>query len=219
MVRAGFDNGADASMWRYGGGAAAGAVRMDDARSSRRRDTPFAGQDPRVAFTPPASSEVPLFLGDRGAAPAGVRDFILTTPADDGPEKPHPHDPARERRVHHHQTSRTPSSTRSGRLPGGRRVPHGKETMAGSMRSRWARDPLHATPAHALGRCTMSSYTKHGTGGCIGKDHFPGSPNRGGPLLPDLSLRLGPGGGVPGRSRRGGGLPNRAYFLATTFPT
>jgi putative protease len=79
---------------------------------------------------------------------------------------------------------------------------------------------VHATTCFTLlGRCTMSSYTRHEHRvDAHGKDHFPGSPTRGG-LCYRICLtewdRVGQDGEV---EAAGVVLPNTAYFLADDIP-
>src|SRR5450756_1803301 len=84
MVRAAFDNGADAVyVGATGWSRRRAQYEMDDAAIiEAARDACSAGRILRVAFnTLPASSEVPLFLARTDALhDAGVRDFILTDP-------------------------------------------------------------------------------------------------------------------------------------------
>ena len=78
----------------------------------------------------------------------------------------------------------------------------------------------HATTCYTLlGRCTMSSYTKLGHQvDASGKDHFPGSPNRGG-LCYRICLTDWDQVGAAGEIEASGvELPNRAYFLADDIP-
>jgi putative protease len=79
---------------------------------------------------------------------------------------------------------------------------------------------VHATTCYTLlGRCTMSSYTKYGHRvDASGKDHFPGSPNRGG-LCYRICLTDWDQVGAAGEIEASGvELPNRAYFLADDIP-
>jgi putative protease len=79
---------------------------------------------------------------------------------------------------------------------------------------------VHATTCYTLlGRCTMSSYTKYGHRvDASGKDHFPGSPNRGG-LCYRICLSDWDRVGAAGELEASGvEMPNRAYFLADDIP-
>ena len=127
-------------------------------RDGRRRDRrgaavrPFGRQDPPGGVQhPPGVLRGPALPGaDRRAVRRRRARLHPHRPrADDGPEEPPSrHDPPRERRVHHHQHPGRPLLQGGGRLPGGRRVPHGEGDDAqdqggGGGRARGSRPRHH----------------------------------------------------------------------------
>lgn len=229
MVRAALDNGADAVyVGARGWSRRRAQYEMDDAAifeaaaCARSR-----GRILRVAFnTLPASREVPLFLAKaRAFHDAGIRDFILTDPGLMMALKRLFPDV-----VIHASVGCTIINAEDARFY--------KEAGASQIvaECRMGRDEMarikrevgvglevlvHATTCFTLlGRCTMSSYTRHEHRlDAEGKDHFPGSPNRGG-LCYRICLTkwdlTGDGGEI---EREGVVLPNPAYFLVDDIPS
>jgi putative protease len=228
MVRAAFDNGADAVyVGATGWSRRRAEYEMDDAAIvEAARYARSAGKVLRVAFnTLPASSEVPLFLARTDALhDAGVRDFILTDPGlMMALKNRHPDT------ILHASVGCTIINVQDAlfyKEAGASQVVAecrmGKTTMRRiKAEAEVGLEVLvHATTCYTLlGRCTMSSYTKYGhRADASGKDHFPGSPNRGG-LCYRICLsdwdRVGAAGEL---EETGVELPNPAYFLADDIP-
>jgi putative protease len=228
MVRAAFDHGADAVyVGAKGWSRRRSQYEMDDAQIvEAARYARSAGRILRVAFnTLPASSEVPLFLSKTDALyAAGVRDFILTDPGlMMALKKRHPDT------ILHASVGCTIINVQDAlfyKEAGASQVVAECRMDKGTMRK--IKDDagvglevlVHATTCYTLlGRCTMSSYARHEHQvDAEGKDHFPGSPNRGG-LCYRICLsdwdRVGAAGEI---EESGVELPNRAYFLADDIP-
>ncbi len=228
MVRAAFDNGADAVyVGATGWSRRRAEFEMDDpAIVEAQRYARSAGKILRVAFnTLPASSEVPLFMARTDALyAAGVRDFILTDPGlMMALKNRHPDT------ILHASVGCTIINIQDAlfyKEAGASQVVAecrmGKTTMRRIKAEAGVglEVLVHATTCYTLlGRCTMSSYTKHGHRvDASGKDHFPGSPNRGG-LCYRICLTDWDQVGAAGEIEASGvELPNRAYFLADDIP-
>jgi putative protease len=229
MVRAVLDNGADAVyVGAKGWSRRRAQYEMDDDQIVASSDyARSAGKVLRVAFnTLPASREIPLLIAKAEKfLAAGVRDFILT---DVGAMA------ALSRRFPgvriHASVGCTIVNAQDARFY--------KEAGACQIVAECRMDReemrrikeeagvglevlVHATTCYTLlGRCTMSSYTRQewridGEG----KNHFLGSPNRGG-LCYRICLtewdRVGEDGSA---EARGMILPNVAYFLVDDIPS
>ncbi len=228
MVKSVLDNGADAVyVGAKGWSRRRAQYEMDDdqvveaAACARER-----GKILRVAFnTLPASDEVPLFLAKaRKFHDSGIRDFILTDPGL----------MMALRRLYpdviiHASVGCTIINAEDARFY--------KEAGATQIvaECRMGRDEMvrikreagiglevlvHATTCFTLlGRCTMSSYTRHEHRvDAEGKDQFLGSPNRGG-LCYRICLTKWDLSDADGAVERGGVvLPNPAYFLVDDIP-
>lgn len=228
MVRAAFDNGADAVyVGAKGWSRRRAQYEMDDPQIvEAARYARSAGKILRVAFnTLPASAEVPLFLARTDALYGeGVRDFILTDPGlMMALSNRHPD------AVLHASVGCTIINVQDAlfyREAGASQIVAecrmGFDTMRKIRREAGVglEVLVHATTCFTLlGRCTMSSYTKHEHRvDAAGKDHFPGSPNRGG-LCYRICLtewdRVGAAGEV---EAEGLTLPNPAFFLVDDIP-
>ena len=228
MVRAVLDNGADAVyVGAKGWSRRRAQFEMDDepilasAEYARAR-----GKILRVAFnTLPASREIPLMLAkiDRFVR-AGIRDFILTDPgAMLAVKQRFPGT------ILHASVGCTIVNAEDARFY--------KEAGADQVVAECRIDPaemrrikeqvgvglevlVHATTCYTfLGRCTMSSYARQEWRlDDQGKNHFLGSPNRGGLCyricLTEWDRRDGEGEiEAPGIV-----LPNQAYFLVDDIP-
>src|SRR5512143_1281207 len=229
MVRAVLDNGADAVyVGAKGWSRRRARYEMDDdqivSAASYARER---GKVLRVAFnTFPASGEIPLFLAKTDAfVAAGIRDFILTDPgAMAALKRRHP-----ETVIHASVgcTIVNAEDARFYREAGASQIVAECRMDREEMR-RIKREVgvglevlVHATTCYTfLGRCTMSSYTRQewridGEG----KNHFLGSPNRGG-LCYRICLtewdRIAEDGTA---ESRGVVLPNVAYFLVDDIPS
>jgi len=228
MVRTVLDNGADAVyVGAKGWSRRRARYEMDDdqivAAASYARER---GKVLRVAFnTLPASAEIPLFLEKTDALfAAGIRDFILTDPgAMVALKKRHPET------VIHASVGCTIVNAEDARFY--------KEAGASQIVAECRMDReemkkikreagvglevlVHATTCYTfLGRCTMSSYTRQEWRvDDAGKNHFLGSPNRGGLCYRVCLAEWDQAGrdGVP--EARGVVLPNQAYFLVDDIP-
>lgn len=228
MVRAAFDNGADAVYVGAKGWSRRRALyEMDDdqvveaARLARSR-----GKILRVAFnTLPASSEAPLFLSRTETLwRAGVRDFILTDPGlMKALKERHPD------AVIHASVGCTIGNVQEAlfyKEAGASQVVAecrmDRETMRKIKREAGVglEVLVHATMCWTLlGRCTMSSYARFARQvDETGKDHFPGSPNRGGLCY---RICLTDWDRVDGRGNleaSGVKMPNPAFFRAEDVP-
>jgi len=228
MARAAFDNGADAVYVGAKGWSRRRALyEMDDdqvveaARLARAR-----GKILRVAFnTLPASSEAPLFLSRTEALwRAGVRDFILTDPGlMKALKERHPD------AVIHASVGCTIGNVQEAlfyKEAGASQVVAecrmDRETMRKIKREAGVglEVLVHATMCWTLlGRCTMSSYARFARQvDETGKDHFPGSPNRGGLCY---RICLTDWDRVDGRGNleaAGVKMPNPAFFRAEDVP-
>ncbi len=228
MARAAFDNGADAVYVGAKGWSRRRALyEMDDdqvveaARLARDR-----GKILRVAFnTLPASSEAPLFLSRTEALwRAGVRDFILTDPGlMKALKERHPD------AVIHASVGCTIGNVQEAlfyKEAGASQVVAecrmDRETMRKIKREAGVglEVLVHATMCWTLlGRCTMSSYARFARQvDETGKDHFPGSPNRGGLCY---RICLTDWDRVDGRGNleaAGVKMPNPAFFRAEDVP-
>lgn len=228
MVKAVLDNGADAVyVGAKGWSRRRARYEMDDdqivsaASYARSR-----GKVLRVAFnTLPASGEMPLFLAKTDdLVAAGIRDFILTDPgAMVALKERHPET------VIHASVGCTIVNAEDARFY--------KEAGAAQIVAECRMDReemrrikeevgvglevlVHATTCYTfLGRCTMSSYTRQEWRlDETGKNHFLGSPNRGG-LCYRVCLAEWDQAGKDGASEaRGVVLPNQAYFLVDDIP-
>ncbi len=228
MVKAAFDNGADAVyVGAKGWSRRRAEYEMDDARIAEAAGyARSVGGILRVAFnTLPSSFEVPLFLAKTdGLYEAGVRDFILTDPGlMMALKNRHPDT------VLHASVGCTIINVQDAlfyREAGASQVVAECRMDKATMR-RIKEEAgvglevlVHATTCYTLlGRCTMSSYTRYEHRlDAEGKDHFPGSPNRGG-LCYRICLsdwdRVGARGEV---EESGFVLPNTAYFRADDIP-
>jgi len=228
MVRTAFDHGADAVyVGAKGWSRRRAQYEMDDGQiveaASHARSV---GKILRVAFnTLPASSEVPLFLAKTDALyAAGVRDFILTDPGlMMALKNRHPDT------VLHASVGCTIINVQDAlfyKEAGASQVVAecrmGKDTMRRIKAEAGVglEVLVHATTCYTLlGRCTMSSYARHEHKiDAEGKDHFPGSPNRGG-LCYRICLsdwdQVDRDGAV---EAVGVALPNPAFFLADDIP-
>ncbi len=228
MVRAAFDNGADAVYVGAKGWSRRRALyEMDDAQvAEAARYARSVGKILRVAFnTLPASSETPLFLSRTETLwRAGVRDFILTDPGlMKLLKKNHPD------AVIHASVGCTISNLQEAlfyKEAGASQVVAecrmDKDTMRKIKREAGVglEVLVHATMCFTpLGRCTMSSYARfeHQVDD-QGKDHFPGSPNRGGLCY---RICLTDWDRVDGRGNveaSGVKMPNPAFFRTEDVP-
>ena len=228
MVRAVLDNGADA-VYVGAKGWSRRRVRyeMDDdqivSAASYARER---GKVLRVAFnTLPASGEMPLFLSktDNFVA-AGIRDFILTDPgAMVALKRRHPET------VIHASVGCTIVNAEDARFykeAGASQIVAECRMDREEMR-RIKRDVgvglevlVHATTCYTfLGRCTMSSYTRQEWKiDAAGKNHFLGSPNRGGLCYRVCLAEWDQEGRDGAPEARGVVLPNQAYFLVDDIP-
>jgi putative protease len=228
MVRAAFDNGADAVYVGAKGWSRRRALyEMDDAQvAEAARCARSAGKVLRVAFnTLPASAEAPLFLARAETLwHVGVRDFILTDPGLMKELKSlHPD------AVIHASVGCTISNVQEAlfyKEMGASQVVAecrmDKDTMRKIKREAGVglEVLVHATMCWTLlGRCTMSSYARFARQvDAEGKDHFPGSPNRGG-LCYRICLtdwdRVDGAGNVEASGVK---MPNPAFFRAEDIP-
>lgn len=228
MVRAVLDNGADAVyVGAKGWSRRRAQYEMDDDRIVEAAAyARSAGKILRVAFnTLPSSREIPLFLAKaEKLVGAGVRDFILT---DVGSMK------ALKSRfpevLIHASVGCTIVNAEDARFykeAGATQVV--TECRVDREEMRRIRQVVgvglevlvHATTCYTyLGRCTMSSYTRQEWRiDEEGKNHFLGSPNRGG-LCYRVCLaewdQVAADGEIEGS---GVVLPNQAYFLVDDIP-
>ncbi|MCL5966675.1 MAG: U32 family peptidase [Deltaproteobacteria bacterium] len=228
MVKAVLDNGADAVyVGARGWSRRRAQYEMDDDRIieaaayARSR-----GKSLRVAFnTLPASREVPLFLAKaRTFREAGIRDFILTDPGlMMALSRLYP-----DVLIHasvgctivNAEDARFYKEAGASRIVAECRM--GKDEMARIKREIGVglEVLVHATTCFTfLGRCTMSSYTRHEHRvDSEGKDHFLGSPNRGGLCYRICLTKWDLAGGGGDVERSGVVLPNPAYFLVDDIP-
>lgn len=229
MVRAVLDNGADAVyVGAKGWSRRRAQYEMDDAQIlSCAAYARAAGKVLRVAFnTLPASHEIHLLIAkaDKFHA-AGIRDFILTDPGAMA---------ALSRRLPGVQIHASVGCT----IVNAQDARFYKEAGASQIVAECRMDReemrrikedvgvglevlVHATTCYTLlGRCTMSSYTRQEWRiDEEGKNHFLGSPNRGG-LCYRICLtewdRIGEDGAT---EAKGLVLPNAAYFLVDDIPS
>jgi len=228
MARAAFDNGADAVYVGAKGWSRRRALyEMDDGQIMEAAELARSrGKILRVAFnTLPASSEVPLFLSRTEALwRGGIRDFILTDPGLMKALKGRHPDA-----VIHASVGCTIGNVQEALFY--------KEAGASQVvaECRMDRDTMRKIKAEAgvglevlvhatmcwtlLGRCTMSSYARFARQvDEPGKDHFPGSPNRGG-LCYRICLtdwdRVDGGGNLEASGVK---MPNPAFFRAEDVP-
>ena len=229
MVRAVLDNGADAVyVGAKGWSRRRAQYEMgDDQIIESAAYARSLGKVLRVAFnTLPASREFPLFLSKTEKFhAAGIRDFILT---DVGAMA------ALSRRLPGVQIHASVGCTiinaedaRFYKEAGATQIV--AECRMGREEMRRIKEEagvglevlVHATTCYTLlGRCTMSSYTRQEWRiDEEGKNHFLGSPNRGG-LCYRVCLtewdQVGEGGEA---EARGVILPNTAYFLVDDIPS
>ncbi len=228
MVRTVLDSGADAVyVGAKGWSRRRAQYEMDDAQivaaASYARER---GKVLRVAFnTLFASGEMPLFLAKTDSfVAAGIRDFILTDPGAMAALKArHPET------VIHASVGCTIVNAEDARFY--------KEAGASQVvaECRMDRDEMrrikreagvglevlvHATTCYTfLGRCTMSSYTRQEWRfDESGKNHFLGSPNRGGLCYRICLAEWDQEGRDGAPEARGVVLPNQAYFLVDDIP-
>ena len=228
MVRAVLDNGADAVyVGARGWSRRRDRYEMDDdGIVAAGRYARANGKVLRVAFnTLPASREIPLFLAKAEKfVGEGIRDFILTDPGmmkalkDRFPET-----------VVHASVGCTIVNAEDARFykeAGASQIV--AECRMGRDEMRRIREEVgvgvevlvHATTCYTfLGRCTMSSYARQEWRlDDAGKNHFLGSPNRGG-LCYRVCLTSWDLEGRDGTSEAEGVvLPNAAYFLVDDIP-
>ena len=228
MVRAVLDNGADAVyVGALGWSRRRAQYEMDDAQLlEASRYARSVGKILRVAFnTLPASREIPLLLGKAETlVRGGVRDFILT---DVGAMRA-----IRERFPEvliHASVGCTIVNAEDARFykeAGATQVV--TECRVDREEMKRIREEVgvgvevlvHATTCYTyLGRCTMSSYTRQEWRvDDAGKNHFLGSPNRGG-LCYRVCLTEWDQAGAGGETEESGiVLPNQAYFLVEDIP-
>ena len=228
MARVVLDNGADAVyVGAKGWSRRRAQYEMDDEEViASARYAQFLGKILRVAFnTLPSSSEVPLLLAKAEKfVGAGIRDFILT---DVGAMR------ALAERFPGVQIHASIGCT----IVNAEDAQFYKEAGATQVVTECRMDQeemrkirqevgvgvevlVHATTCYTyLGRCTMSSYTRQEWRfDEEGKNHFLGSPNRGGlcyrVCLTEWDQRRGDGTVEAGRVV----LPNLAYFLVDDIP-
>ncbi|MBI5574877.1 MAG: U32 family peptidase [Deltaproteobacteria bacterium] len=229
MVRAVLDNGADAVYVGAKGWSRRRAQyeMADDQIIESAEYARSKGKVLRVAFnTLPASREIPLFMAKTEKFyKAGIRDFILT---DAGAMT------ALSRRFTDVQIHASVGCT----IINAEDARFYKEAGATQIvaECRMGRDEMrrikeeagvglevlvHATTCYTLlGRCTMSSYTRQEWRfDEEGKNHFLGSPNRGG-LCYRVCLTEWDQVGKNGEAEASGVvLPNIAYFLVDDIPS
>ncbi len=228
MVKAVLDNGADAVyVGAKGWSRRRARYEMDDDQIVSAADyARERGKILRVAFnTLPASCEIPIFLEKTDAfVAAGIRDFILTDPgAMVALKERHPET------VIHASVGCTIVNAEDARFykeAGATQIVAECRMDRAEMR-RIKREVgvglevlVHATTCYTfLGRCTMSSYTRQEWRlDEAGKNHFLGSPNRGG-LCYRVCLAEWDQAGRDGKSEaQGVVLPNQAYFLVDDIP-
>ncbi|PWB61970.1 MAG: peptidase U32 [Deltaproteobacteria bacterium] len=229
MVRTVLDNGADAVyVGAKGWSRRRAQYEMDDEQilesASYARS---GGKVLRVAFnTLPASGEIPLLLAKvEKFMAAGIRDFILT---DVGAMT------ALSRnfpgvRIHasvgctivNAQDARFYKEAGADQIVAECRMDREEMRRIKQEAGVGLEVLVHATTCYTLlGRCTMSSYTRQEWRiDAEGKNHFLGSPNRGG-LCYRICMtewdEVGKDGAVEGR---GIVLPNVAYFLVDDIPS
>ncbi len=228
MVRTVFDHGADAVyVGAKGWSRRRAQYEMDDAQIvEASKYARSVGKVLRVAFnTLPASSEVPLFRSRTDALyAAGVRDFILTDPGlMMALKRRHPDT------ILHASVGCTIINVQDAlfyKEAGASQVVAECRMDKDTMRKIKTEGQVglevlvHATTCYTLlGRCTMSSYARHEHRiDASGKDHFLGSPNRGG-LCYRICLsdwdQVDHAGNV---EASGVELPNPAFFLADDIP-
>ena len=228
MVRTVLDNGADAVyVGAKGWSRRRARFEMDDdqivAAASYAREQ---GKVLRVAFnTLPASGEMPLFLEKTDSfVAAGIRDFILTDPgAMVALKRRHPE------AVIHASVGCTIVNAEDARFykdAGATQIVAECRMDREEMR-RIKREVgvglevlVHATTCYTfLGRCTMSSYTRQEWQiDAAGKNHFLGSPNRGGLCYRVCLAEWDQAGRDGAPEGRGVVLPNQAYFLVDDIP-
>jgi putative protease len=229
MVRAVLDNGADAVyVGAKGWSRRRAQYEMDDAQIMESAEYARSkGKILRVAFnTLPASQEIPLFLAKTEKFyNSGIRDFILT---DAGAMT------ALSRRFADVQIHASVGCTiinaedaRFYKEAGATQIV--AECRMGPDEMRRIKEEagvglevlVHATTCYTLlGRCTMSSYTRQEWRiDEEGKNHFLGSPNRGG-LCYRVCLTEWDQVSEHGEAERQGVvLPNVAYFLVDDIPS
>ncbi len=228
MVRAAFDHGADAVYVGAKGWSRRRALyEMDDDQvAEAARYARSAGKILRVAFnTLPASRETPLFLSRTETLwRAGVRDFILTDPGLMKELKGRHPDA-----VIHASVGCTISNVQEAlfyKEAGASQVVAEcrmeKDTMRKIKREAGVglEVLVHATMCYTLlGRCTMSSYARFARQvDAQGKDHFPGSPNRGGLCYRICLTDWDQCDGRGNVEASGVKMPNPAFFRAEDIP-
>jgi len=228
MVQAVLVNGADAVyVGPRGWSRRRAQYEMDDEQLfAAARVAQSAGKILRVAFnTLPDSREISLFLAKAETLiEAGVLDFILADPGVMRALK----DRFPETRIHASVgcTIVNAEDARFYKEAGASQVV--TECRIDREEMRRIREEVgvglevlvHATTCYTyLGRCTMSSYTRQEMRRDeSGKNHFLGSPNRGG-LCYRICLTQWDQSDRDGELERGGiVLPNQAYFLVEDIP-
>ncbi len=228
MARVVLDSGADAVyVGAKGWSRRRAQYEMDDEQViASARYARSAGKILRVAFnTLPASDEIPLLLAKAGKfVEAGIRDFILT---DVGAMKAlSDRFPGIQIHASVGCTIVNAEDARFYKEAGATQVV--TECRMDREEMRKIRQEVgvglevlvHATTCYTyLGRCTMSSYTRQEWKfDEEGKNHFLGSPNRGGlcyrVCLTEWDQRAEDGSVEAGRVV----LPNLAYFLVDDIP-
>jgi putative protease len=228
MVRTAFDHGADAVyVGAKGWSRRRSQYEMDDAQIVEGAQyARSVGKILRVAFnTLPASSEVPLFLSRTDTLyAAGVRDFILTDPGlMMALKRRHPDT------ILHASVGCTIINVQDAlfyKEAGASQVVAECRMSKDTMRKIKAEGGVglevlvHATTCYTLlGRCTMSSYARHEHRvDAEGKDHYLGSPNRGGLCYRICLSDWDQVNGEGVLEASGLELPNKAYFLAEDIP-
>jgi putative protease len=228
MVRAVLDNGADAVyVGAKGWSRRRAQYEMDDDQVLVSAEYARSlGKVLRVAFnTLPASREIPLLLAKvEKFTAAGIRDFILT---DVGAMRELSlRFPGIQIHASVGCTIINAGDARFYKDAGATQIV--AECRMGMEEMRGIREEVgvglevlvHATTCYTLlGRCTMSSYTRQESRiDAEGKNHFLGSPNRGG-LCYRVCLaewdRIGENGETEAERLI---LPNQAYFLVDDIP-
>jgi len=229
MVRAVLDNGADAVyVGAKGWSRRRAQYEMDDDQIIASASYALSGGKVlRVAFnTLPASSEIPLLLAKAEKFhAAGIRDFILT---DVGAMAA-----LRDRfpgvQIHasvgctivNAQDARFYKEAGATQIVAECRMDRQEMRRIKEEAGVGLEVLVHATTCYTLlGRCTMSSYTRQEwRTDAEGKNHFLGSPNRGG-LCYRVCMAEWDQVGQDGEAEAlGVVLPNEAYFLVDDIPS
>lgn len=229
MVRAVLDNGADAVyVGAKGWSRRRAQYEMDDEQilesASYARSV---GKVLRVAFnTLPASGEIPLLLAKvETFMAAGIRDFILTdVGAMTALSRNYP-----GVRIHasvgctivNAQDARFYREAGATQIVAECRMDREEMRRIKQEAGVGLEVLVHATTCYTLlGRCTMSSYTRQEWRiDAEGKNHFLGSPNRGGLCYRICMTEWDEVGEDGATVTRGIVLPNVAYFLVDDIPS